>query len=246
MAMQRRLSGDLTGENGGGQTATKADQQQGDESSDGSSALAKQLTPARLKGTKAGVMQNMSMTIAKGTMIPCGMSTELDTTIPGMVSCRVTRDVYSVDGLVKLIDKGATVTGEMNGGLKNGQARVFVLWERSVNPDGTFINLDSAGTNSLGSSGIPGQVDTHFWDRFSGAVFISVLSDTLQAGVAAAQNGNNIQFSNTQNNSQELASEALRATINIPPTLYDQQGDSINIYVVRDLDFSDVYSLADN
>lgn len=244
--MQRRLSGDLTGENGGGQTATKADQQQGDESSDGSSALAKQLTPARLKGTKAGVMQNMSMTIAKGTMIPCGMSTELDTTIPGMVSCRVTRDVYSVDGLVKLIDKGATVTGEMNGGLKNGQARVFVLWERSVNPDGTFINLDSAGTNSLGSSGIPGQVDTHFWDRFSGAVFISVLSDTLQAGVAAAQNGNNIQFSNTQNNSQELASEALRATINIPPTLYDQQGDSINIYVVRDLDFSDVYSLADN
>ncbi|WP_407210720.1 TraB/TrbI/VirB10 family type IV secretion system protein [Enterobacter cloacae] len=96
--MQRRLSGDLTGENGGGQTATKADQQQGDESSDGSSALAKQLTPARLKGTKAGVMQNMSMTIAKGTMIPCGMSTELDTTIPGMVSCRVTRDVYPLMG----------------------------------------------------------------------------------------------------------------------------------------------------
>lgn len=63
-------------------------------------------------------MQNMSMTIAKGTMIPCGTSTELDTTVPGMVSCRVTRDVYSLDGLVKLIDKGAFVTGQMNGGLK--------------------------------------------------------------------------------------------------------------------------------
>ena len=245
VAMQRRLSGELSGEKGGSQTAAKTDQQ-GNESSEGSSALAKQLTPARLKGTKAGVMQNRSMTIAKGTMIPCGMSTELDTTLPGMVSCRVTRDVYSVDGLVKLIDKGATVTGEQNGGIKNGQARVFVLWERAVNPDGTFINLDSSGTSSLGSSGIPGQVDTHFWDRFSGAVFISVLSDTLQAGVAAAQNGNNIQFSHTQNTSQELASEALRATINIPPTLYDQQGDAISIYVVRDLDFSEIYSLADN
>ncbi|MFR4486205.1 MAG: type IV secretion system protein VirB10 [Escherichia coli] len=221
-------------------------EQQSDEGSEGSSALAKELTPARLKGSRAGVMQNMSMTIAKGTMIPCGTSTELDTTVPGMVSCRVTRDVYSLDGLVKLIDKGAFVTGQMNGGLKNGQARVFVLWERVVNPDGTFVNLDSAGTNSLGSSGVPGQVDSHFWDRFEGAVFISVLSDALQAGVAAAQNGNNIQFSNTQNNSQELASEALRATINIPPTLYDQQGDAISIYVVRDLDFSDIYSLADN
>lgn len=245
VAMQRRLDGDLSGEQGGSQTPAKKEQQS-DEGSEGSSALAKELTPARLKGSRAGVMQNMSMTIAKGTMIPCGTSTELDTTVPGMVSCRVTRDVYSLDGLVKLIDKGAFVTGQMNGGLKNGQARVFVLWERVVNPDGTFVNLDSAGTNSLGSSGVPGQVDSHFWDRFEGAVFISVLSDTLQAGVAAAQNGNNIQFSNTQNNSQELASEALRATINIPPTLYDQQGDAISIYVVRDLDFSDIYSLADN
>ncbi len=243
--MQRRLDGDLSGEQGGSQTPAKKEQQS-DEGSEGSSALAKELTPARLKGSRAGVMQNMSMTIAKGTMIPCGTSTELDTTVPGMVSCRVTRDVYSLDGLVKLIDKGAFVTGQMNGGLKNGQARVFVLWERVVNPDGTFVNLDSAGTNSLGSSGVPGQVDSHFWDRFEGAVFISVLSDALQAGVAAAQNGNNIQFSNTQNNSQELASEALRATINIPPTLYDQQGDAISIYVVRDLDFSDIYSLADN
>ncbi|EGG9958611.1 TrbI/VirB10 family protein [Salmonella enterica] len=245
VAMQRRLGGDLSGEQGGSQTPAKKEQQS-DEGSEGSSALAKELTPARLKGSRAGVMQNMSMTIAKGTMIPCGTSTELDTTVPGMVSCRVTRDVYSLDGLVKLIDKGAFVTGQMNGGLKNGQARVFVLWERVVNPDGTFVNLDSAGTNSLGSSGVPGQVDSHFWDRFEGAVFISVLSDALQAGVAAAQNGNNIQFSNTQNNSQELASEALRATINIPPTLYDQQGDAISIYVVRDLDFSDIYSLADN
>ncbi|WP_282446436.1 TrbI/VirB10 family protein [Escherichia coli] len=52
-----------------------------------------------------------------------------------MVSCRVTRDVYSLDGLVKLIDKGHLLRA-MNGGLKNGQARVFVLWERAVNPDG--------------------------------------------------------------------------------------------------------------
>lgn len=245
VAMQRRLDGELSGEQGGSPTPAKKEQQS-DEGSEGSSALAKELTPARLKGSRAGVMQNMSMTIAKGTMIPCGTSTELDNTVPGMVSCRVTRDVYSLDGLVKLIDKGAFVTGQMNGGLKNGQARVFVLWERVVNPDGTFVNLDSAGTNSLGSSGVPGQVNSHFWDRFEGAVFISVLSDALQAGVAAAQNGNNIQFSNTQNNSQELASEALRATINIPPTLYDQQGDAISIYVVRDLDFSDIYSLADN
>ncbi|ENB7351418.1 type IV secretion system protein VirB10 [Salmonella enterica] len=245
VAMQRRLNGELSGEQGGSQTPAKKEAQ-GDESSEGSSALAKELTPARLKGSRASVMQNMSMTITKGTMIPCGTVTELDTTVPGMVSCRVTREVYSFDRSVKLIDKGAFATGQMNGGIKNGQARVFVLWERVINKDGTIVNLDSPGTNSLGSSGVPGQVDSHFWERFKGAVFISVISDALQAGVNAAQTGNDVQFNNTQNNSQELASEALRATINIPPTLYDQQGDAISIYVARDLDFSDVYELADN
>ncbi|WP_245397145.1 hypothetical protein [Escherichia coli] len=72
--MQRRLDGDLSGEQGGSQTPAKKEQQS-DEGSEGSSALAKELTPARLKGSRAGVMQNMSMTIAKGTMIPCGTST---------------------------------------------------------------------------------------------------------------------------------------------------------------------------
>ncbi|HGA3091359.1 hypothetical protein KZ305_26935, partial [Escherichia coli] len=30
------------------------------------------------------------------------------------------------------------------------------------------------------------------------------------------------------------------------PTLYDQQGDAVSIFVARDLDFSGVYTLADN
>ncbi|EBW7114475.1 conjugal transfer protein TraF [Salmonella enterica subsp. enterica serovar Telelkebir] len=244
LAMQRRLGGSLTGDDQkGGASSGSPSQQQG--SSEESSALAKQLTPARLQPSRATVMANASLTIAKGTLVPCGSGTEMDTTVPGMVSCRVSQDVYSADGLVKLIDKGAWVDGQINGGIKDGQARVFVLWERVRNPDNTIVNLDSPGANSLGSSGIPGQVDTHFWERFRGAIFISVLSDSMTALVNQSQN-NNIEYNNTENSSQELATEALRAYISIPPTLYDQQGDAITIYVARDLDFSGVYALADN
>ncbi|WP_343134409.1 TrbI/VirB10 family protein, partial [Pseudomonas aeruginosa] len=58
----------------------------------------------------------------------------------------------------------------------------FVLWERIRNDqDGTNGNIDSAGTNSLGSAGIPGQVDTHMWERLRGAIMISLFSDTLTA-----------------------------------------------------------------
>ena len=220
--------------------------------SQSSDAFDRQTTASRPQPAKASMLQHPSLTIPSGVMIPCGTKTELDTTQPGMVSCMVSRDVYSADGKVKLIDKGAHVDGELANGIKQGQNRVFVLWTRLRNPDNVIANLDSSGTNSLGSSGIPGQVNTHFWARFGSAMMISLFSDATQAGFQyAANRGNNngsgntyMNLDNTTSTSNQLASEALRATIDIPPTLYDQQGDTVNIYVRRDVDFHDVYDLS--
>lgn len=247
IAMQNRFGSDLNDDHQASSSspAGVAPASDDDQSSDASKSLARQLTPARMKASKATVMKNMSLTIAKGTMIPCGTGTELDTTVPGQVSCTVTRDIYSVNGLVKLIDKGAFVDGQIGGGIKDGQARVFVLWERIRNPDGTIVNIDSSGTNSLGSAGIPGQVNSHMWERLRGVVMLSILSDSLSAAVNKTQS-QNIQYNNTENNSDQLLSDALRQYMDIPPTLYDQQGDYISIYVARDLDFSSVYSLQQN
>ncbi|WP_139581375.1 type IV secretion system protein VirB10, partial [Escherichia coli] len=240
------LGGELAQTNEAATSNKPGVQAQDNETSEGSSSLAKNLTPARLKASRAGVMANPSLTVPKGKMIPCGTGTELDTTVPGQVSCRVSQDVYSADGLVRLIDKGSWVDGQITGGIKDGQARVFVLWERIRNDqDGTIVNIDSAGTNSLGSAGIPGQVDTHMWERLRGAIMISLFSDTLTALVNQTQS-NNIQYNSTENSGEQLASEALRSYMSIPPTLYDQQGDAVSIFVARDLDFSGVYTLADN
>lgn len=216
LAMQRRLGGELAQTNQAATSNSPGVQPQDNETSEGSSALAKNLTPARLKASRAGVMANPSLTVPKGKMIPCGTGTELDTTVPGQVSCRVSQDVYSADGLVRLIDKGSWVDGQITGGIKDGQARVFVLWERIRNDqDGTIVNIDSAGTNSLGSAGIPGQVDTHMWERLRGAIMISLFSDTLTALVNQTQS-NNIQYNSTENSGEQLASEALRSYMSIP------------------------------
>ncbi|EUC14331.1 type IV secretion system protein VirB10 [Paraburkholderia hospita] len=220
--------------------------------SQSSDTLDRATTAARPQVVKATMLAHPSLTVPSGVMIPCGTKTELDTTQPGMVSCQDSSDVYSADGKVKVVDKGAHVDGEIASGIKMGQNRVFVLWTRLRNPDYTLVNIDSPGTNALGSSGIPGQVDTHFWTRFGGAMFISVFSDVGQALVQVAANSTNksgngntyLNLDNTSNTSNQLAAEALRATIDIPPTLYDQQGDRVMIYVRRDLDFSDVYTLS--
>ncbi|MDH4827660.1 type IV secretion system protein VirB10 [Escherichia coli] len=217
------------------------------ETSSNSQALASRMKPARMAVAQASVMPHPNLTIAQGTMIPCGTNTELDTTVPGQVKCTVSRDVYSADGTVKLIDKGAVVTGEQNSGIQNGQNRVFVLWTRLRNPDQTIVNLDSSGTNALGSAGIPGQYNSHWWERMGDAIFFSVLTDGMKAGIASINNNNSdVSFNTTENSTDQLATEALRAKINIPPTLYAAQGDAVSIYVARDLDFSTVYGLEMN
>jgi type IV secretion system protein VirB10 len=222
-------------------------EQNNTETSSNSQALANTMKPARMAGAQASVMPHPSLTIAQGSMVPCGTNTELDTTVAGQVKCTVSRDVYSADGTVKLIDKGAVVTGEQNHGIQNGQNRVFVLWTRLRNPDQTIVNLDSGGTNALGSAGIPGQVNSHFWERMYDAVFFSVLTDGMKAGIESISSNNaDVTFNTTENSTGQLATEALRAKLNIPPTLYVAQGDAVSIYVARDLDFSTVYGLEMN
>lgn len=250
LAMERRLKG-INGTQAQADAAGSSERPDRDVStSEGSSALASSLKPAKVVGSKASRLPHPSLMIPRGTMISCGTKTQLDTTVPGMVSCQVSRDVYSADKKVKLIDKGAHVDGEVSGGISQGQARVFVLWTRVRNTDQVIADLNSPGTSRLGSAGIPGQVDDHFWERFKGAIFVSVLSDlgetltNLAANSARSGSGNNsVTLGNTENSSDSLAREALRASIDIPPTLTVNQGEGVSIYVARDVDFSDVYSL---
>lgn len=95
-----------------------------------SSALATRMTGTSIGRVMAGTLLHPSLTVEAGRMIQCGTTEELDTTVPGMIGCMVSQDVYSFDGKVKLIDKGAKVVGEDSGGIKAGQARVFALWNR--------------------------------------------------------------------------------------------------------------------
>jgi type IV secretion system protein VirB10 len=46
-----------------------------------------------------------------------------------------------------------------------------------------------------------------------------------------------------QSNGQSVANTALQNSINIPPTLTKNQGDTVSLIVAHDLDFSNVYRL---
>lgn len=209
-------------------------------------SLSSSLQPTDTQARAAGLILNRNLTLTKGTFIDCALETRLVSTVPGMTSCVVTRNIYGDNGKVLLIERGSKLTGEYQGAMQQGQARIFVLWNRVKTPHGVIVNLDSPGTDPLGGSGMPGSVDTHFGERFGGAILLSVISD----GMAIAANLTNraldsetVVYNNTSSQANQMATEALRNTINIPPTLYKNQGDRINVIVARDLSFEGVYDI---
>ncbi|MGU7843962.1 type IV secretion system protein VirB10 [Burkholderia sp. AW33-5] len=204
--------------------------------------------PSKLDTVKAELMPSRDLLLIAGTTIPCGQRSVIVTDYPGMTTCHVTKDVYSANGKVLLIERGSEVLGEQRQALMQGQARIFVIWTRLTTPLGVKVQLDSPAADALGGSGLPAYVDTHFWTRFGGALMVSLIGDAGQAlsGLASNSGGgsNRIQFNNTSSAGESVAAETLKNTINVPPTAYSKYGSMTTIFVARDVDFSDVYELA--
>ena len=209
-----------------------ADGQEGEED------LAARLKPTQLTGVSANVLRNQPYLLTMGTLVPCILQTAMDSTLPGFVACVIPQDVQGKTGLT-LLDRGTRVVGEFRGGVRQGVERLFVVWTRAETPQGVVINLDSPATDPLGRSGMDGGVDRHFWQRFGGALLLSLVDGVIQAGIAQASKEGTTTINTGQ--AQSVIAESLRGTINIPPTIRKNQGELVSLFVARDLDFSTVY-----
>jgi type IV secretion system protein VirB10 len=191
---------------------------------------------------RAQVLPTQRLLLPKGAFIDCTLETAIDSTLPGMTTCVMATDTFGVDGQVVLLERGTKLIGETRGQVQQGAARVFVLWTEARTPAGVIVPLASPGADELGRSGLPGDVNTHFWQRFGAAMLISIIDGAVQAAVQSAGGGNGTVIVNPSA-TQGVLTEVLKGTVNIPPTVTKQQGDRIQVLVARDLDFRSVYEL---
>ena len=185
---------------------------------------------------RAHKLGDRSYLLLAGSSLPCVLQTAMDTATPGYVTCVIPRDVYSDNGALVLLEKGTKVLGEYRSSLRQGQARLFVLWTRAVTPAGVAIDLASPATDSLGRAGFDGDIDRHFWDRFGGALLLSIVDD---GSAALSRSG----AGETARLPSDAAGIAVQHSFDLPPTLRKAQGSEVAILAAQDFDFSDVYGL---
>ncbi|UYA59679.1 Inner membrane protein of type IV secretion of T-DNA complex, TonB-like, VirB10 [Pectobacterium sp. F1-1] len=214
----------------------------GTEANDANPGIAKVTSVRRL-----GLDPNLYLPVDR--YIPCSMMRRFVSDVGGRISCLIGEDVYSANHYVKLLPAGTVARGfYRTGALQHGRSRMFVIWTELRTPEPGSLQIpliDTEATGPLGEAGISGWIDTHFWERFGNALMLS----TVQGVAAAASNSapgkdrNTDYTENTRAAASEMAKTALENSINIPPTMYLNQGDVIGIMTGTDIDFSSVYQL---
>jgi len=166
-------------------------------------------------------------TVTQGTMIPAVLETAINTDVPGYVRAVVSQDVRSFDGTRILVPRSSRLIGQYQSGLQQGQKRAYVIWTRLIRPDGVSVALASPGTAFDGSGGLPGKVDTHFFQRFGSSILMSVIGGLT----AAVSSGTSLILPPT-------GGGATAAGADIGPTIRVRPGEPIRVVTARDLDFA--------
>lgn len=200
-----------------------------------------------VRATSAGILVDRDYWLTQGEMLDCALETKIVSTVPGMATCHLTRDVYSTNGRVVLLDRGSRLVGHYQGGMQQGEARIGVVWTRAETPNGVVATLDSPGAGALGEAGVGGGVDQHFWDRFGAAILVSLVegtTDAASARLAGPARSATVSVAGPTTATKDVVSKTFESTINMAPTLYVNQGQRIEVLVARDLNFHEVYGLA--
>ena len=185
---------------------------------------------------QARAMTNPSTTVTEGTLIPAVLETAINTDVPGYVRAVVSQDVRSFDGKRVLVPRSSRLIGQYQAGVEQGQRRAYVVWTRLIRPDGVSVDLASPAVGFDGTTGLEGDVNSHFLKRFGSGLLLSVVG-----GLGAVATGG-VGGLIVAGGAQGAANSAVQSQGQISPTIRVRAGEPIRVFTARDLDFSTVGS----
>lgn len=215
-----------------------------DGAQDGNSRFARAVSGGSVAVSRAEQLADLEHTIWKGKMIEAVTEQRAISDLPGTICAIVQRDVFGAQGRIPLIPWGARMCGVYSADLRKGQERLFVVWNEVTDAKGVRVSIDSIGSDQLGTSGMGGQVDTHFAQIFGVSALLSIIgAGVSNAGVSSSdQNNSSAAYrESVQQAAAQTSQQALQPYINIPPTIIVPHGTRVRVLVNRDLSFGDLY-----
>ena len=157
---------------------------------------------------------------------------------PGRVIAQVTAPVYdSVTGDHLLVPQGARLIGTYSNGVRYGDNRIVLAWNRLILPNGWSIDLQHMeATDASGASGLRDRTDNHL-DRLAAAV---VLSSIISVGANEAESDDEDGFGQSLGDAaaQQAAQSGARIVdreLSVRPTLNVRAGAPVRVLVTRDI-----------
>ena len=113
---------------------------------------------------RAKEINNPDLTLLQGKVIKAVLETEINSDLPGMIRAVVSENVFADRGNQILIPKGSRLVGAYSSEIALGQRRVMVKWTRMIHASTNMdVNFSSPGADSLGRSGMGGEVNNKFF-----------------------------------------------------------------------------------
>ncbi len=186
-------------------------------------------------GNGGNYQWNSEFSLWKGTVIPAVLDTGINTDLPGSLKATVTTNIYSSNnGKYILIPQGSVLTGEYNSTISYGQARVQIVWNTLIRPDGLEVNLGSMnGIDAYGFSGAKGHRTEHPFEYLKAMGLIAMFSilDTKAANTIDSQGNTYAQnaLSDAYSAGQKLNEKIVDRALDIQPTIKIKSGTEIKL-----------------
>jgi type IV secretion system protein VirB10 len=178
--------------------------------------------------------------IQSGNVIPAALVTGLNSDLTGRVIAQVTAPVYdSVTGNHLLIPQGARLIGTYDNGVRYGDHRILLVWNRLILPNGWSINLaEMPASDPTGASGLNDTTDNHL-GRLGAAIGLSaIISVIANESQDDSQRDGSLTQSVGDAAAQQAAqtgSQVVQRELNVHPTLRVRPGANVRVLVTRDI-----------
>ncbi len=189
--------------------------------------------------SKASFPIDFSRTLTADRNIYAIMINDLNSELQGKVVAQIESNIYAAQGRFILIPAGAKAIGYYKPMSKVGDTRLQILWSRIITPKGVDIIINAELADQMGRSGLAGEVDTRFWDKYGATLLFSTINAMGQYKVNTDKN-QSILANTYGKDLANISANTLADTINIKPIITINAGTRISISLLEDVWFREM------